>query len=126
MPPVLVQLLTCAGAIVEQLCAGWPRECWAAGASWLLRACGEPLLGGKLEVALEALLPELGKPRVALVLDGVQREVVLVEVVHVGRVYAHRNAAERNVLLALDHVEPVRPAVACARVCNFSVETARR
>ena len=82
--------------------------CGGAGSVGSVRAT-RPLFH---QVALETLLPELGEPGVARVVVWVQLEIVVVEVVHVGRVDAHRNAAQRHFLLALNHVEPVGPAVA--------------
>lgn len=65
-----------------------------------------------LQVALELLLPKLREPGIALVVCGIEAEIVAVKVAHVRRVDANRNAAQGKFLVLVDDIEPVRPAVA--------------
>lgn len=72
------------------------------------------------EAALKAVLPELGKPRVA----GVGAEPELQEVVVKGGdlfgLQLHGDAPHGLLLVPLHHLHTVRPAVAAERTAVFS------
>lgn len=61
--------------------------------------------------ALEAMLPELGEPRVPQVGVGLQVQVVAVEPGHVGRLQLYGDATRCLLLVAVGHIVPVSPAI---------------
>ena len=65
-----------------------------------------------MEAALEAVLPELGEPRVAGVGLQAQLQEVVVEGGDLLRLQLHCDASHRLLLVLLHHLVPVGPAVA--------------
>ena len=94
--------------------------CVRARGGACVRARGGATAGGRrrgrrgVEGAVEAVLPELGEPRIAAARGRVrlQAQVLLVERGHARRVDADGDAALGLGLVAAHHVQPVGPAVA--------------
>lgn len=84
-------------------------DCWA---TWAVPGVIQVLLRVSGETALEAVLPELGEPRVAGVGAQPELQEVVVEGGDLFRVQLHGDATHRLLLVSLHHLDPVGPAVA--------------